>query len=145
MMRILFQGDSVTDAERKKEDGTNAGMGYPALVASKLGFDYPNEYEFVNRGISGNRVSDLLARLKRDMINEKPDVMSILIGVNDAWWEIVDQTGTREGLFETIYDLLIQELKAAIQTDIYLHVFTAAFSTIAKIWKQCKCLSTDGR
>ncbi len=114
MMRILFQGDSVTDAERKKEDGTNAGMGYPALVASKLGFDYPNEYEFVNRGISGNRVSDLLARLKRDMINEKPDVMSILIGVNDAWWEIVDQTGTREGLFETIYDLLIQELKAAI-------------------------------
>ena len=38
-----------------------------------------------------------------------------------------------------------KELKAAIQTDIYLHVFTAAFSTIAKIWKQCKCLSTDGR
>ena len=114
MMRILFQGDSVTDTGRNKEDGTSLGMGYPALVASQLGFDYPNEYEFVNRGINGNRISDLLARLKRDMINEKPDVMSILIGVNDAWWDIVDRTGTREGLFETIYDLLIQELKAAI-------------------------------
>ena len=114
MMRILFQGDSVTDTGRNKEDGTSLGMGYPALVASQLGFDYPNEYEFVNRGISGNRVSDLLARFKRDMINEKPDVMSILVGVNDAWWEVVEQTGTKEALFESIYDLLIQELKAAL-------------------------------
>ena len=113
-MRILFQGDSVTDTGRNKEDSTSLGMGYPALVASQLGFDYPNEYEFVNRGISGNRVSDLLARFKRDMINEKPDVMSILVGVNDAWWEVVEQTGTKEALFESIYDLLIQELKAAL-------------------------------
>ena len=114
MKRILFQGDSITDADRKKEDGASRGMGYPNLVAAKLGFDYPNAYEFLNRGVSGNRVYDLLARFKKDIIHEKPDVLSILVGVNDAWWEIVEQCGTREALFETIYDLLIQEVKAAI-------------------------------
>lgn len=113
-MKILFQGDSITDAGRKREDGSSKGMGYPTLVAAKLGFDYPNEYEFINRGISGNRISDLFARIKVDMINESPDVMSILIGVNDVWTEIIGGNGIREDLFETIYDLLINELKKAL-------------------------------
>lgn len=113
-MKILFQGDSITDAGRKKEVDSSKGMGYPVLVAAKLGFDYPNEYEFINRGISGNRISDLLARIKKDMINESPDVMSILIGVNDVWHEIVGGNGIRADLFETIYDLLIKELKSAL-------------------------------
>lgn len=113
-MKILFQGDSITDAGRKKDDGTSKGMGYPFLIAAQLGYEYPNQYEFVNRGISGNRVSDLLARLKKDMINEEPDVMSILIGVNDVWHEIMERNGIREDLFETIYDLIIQEVKAAL-------------------------------
>lgn len=113
-MKILFQGDSITDAGRKREDGSSKGMGYPTLVAARLGFDYPNEYEFINRGISGNRISDLFARIKVDMINESPDVMSILIGVNDVWTEIIGGNGIREDLFETIYDLLISELKKAL-------------------------------
>ena len=113
-MRILFQGDSITDAGRKREDGSSKGMGYPTLVSAKLGFEHPNEYEFINRGISGNRVSDLLARIKIDMINETPDIMSILIGVNDVWHEIVNGNGIRADLFETIYDLLITELKSAL-------------------------------
>ena len=113
-MKILFQGDSITDAGRNREDGSSKGMGYPTLVAAKLGFDYPNEYEFINRGVSGNRISDLFARIKQDMINESPDVMSILIGVNDVWTEILGRFGIREELFETIYDLLIHELKTAL-------------------------------
>ena len=113
-MKILFQGDSITDAGRNREDGSSKGMGYPTLVAAKLGFDYPNEYEFINRGISGNRISDLFARIKQDMINESPDVMSILIGVNDVWTEILGSFGIREELFEIIYDLLINELKRAL-------------------------------
>ena len=113
-MKILFQGDSITDAGRKREDGSSKGMGYPTLVAARLGFDYPNEYEFINRGISGNRISDLFARIKVDMINESPDVMSILIGVHDVWTEIIGGNGIREDLFETIYDLLISELKKAL-------------------------------
>lgn len=113
-MKILFQGDSITDASRKKDNGSSLGTGYPNLIAAQLGFDYPNQYAFINRGISGNRVSDLLARIKKDMINEAPDVMSILIGVNDVWHEIMAENGIREDLFETIYDLLITELKTAM-------------------------------
>ena len=102
-MRILFQGDSITDAGRKREDRSNRGMGYSMLIAAQLGFDYPNEHEFCNRGVSGNRISDLLARVKKDIINEAPDVMSILIGVNDVWHDIIENNGIREDLFERIY------------------------------------------
>lgn len=114
MKRILFQGDSITDAGRSREVDRVRGVGYPTLLAAKLGYDYPGEYEFINRGISGNRVTDLLARIKVDMINLKPDVMSILIGVNDVWHEFGNQNGVRTDLYEDIYNLLIAEVKAAL-------------------------------
>lgn len=114
MKRILFQGDSITDAGRSRESDTARGLGYPTLLAAQLGYDYPGEYEFINRGISGNRVCDLLARVKIDMINLKPDVMSILIGVNDVWHEVSRQNGVRADLYEDLYNLLIAEVKAAL-------------------------------
>ncbi len=113
-MRILFQGDSVTDACRNRENDSNPGMGYANYVSAKLGFEFPGEYEFFNRGVGGNRVVDLLARMKVDMINLKPDVMSILIGVNDVWHELVIQNGIRTDLYEKMYNLLIEEVKAAL-------------------------------
>ena len=112
-MKILFQGDSITDAGRKKEVDSSKGMGYPMLVAAKLGFDYPNEYEFINRGISGNRVVDLYARIKQDFINLQPDYASIYIGVNDTWHEISGQNGVDTAKFEKIYTMLIEEVQAA--------------------------------
>ena len=63
MKRILFQGDSITDANRSRENNGDRGRGYPTLLAAKMGYDYPGEYEFFNRGIGGNRVSDLLAKV----------------------------------------------------------------------------------
>ena len=117
-MRVLFQGDSITDASRSRETDNNPGLGYPNLIKSQLMFEYPGEYEFFNRGISGNRITDLLARIKVDMINLKPDAMSILIGVNDVWHEIGREPGKENGVradfFETIYNILIAELKAAL-------------------------------
>ncbi len=83
MKTILFQGDSITDAGRSRENDANTGIGYPTLVKGELGLSYPNQYNIYNRGISGNRVVDLYARIKKDIINLKPDIMSILIGVND--------------------------------------------------------------
>jgi lysophospholipase L1-like esterase len=111
-MKILFQGDSITDAGRSRELDFVRGNGYPTIVAAKLGYEYPNQYEFINRGISGNRVTDLLARIQCHMINLEPDVMSILIGVNDVWHEINYRNGVRTELFENVYNILIQELKA---------------------------------
>lgn len=111
---ILFQGDSITDCGRVREGGTDLGGGYPRLVASTLGFDNVNEYEFINRGISGNRIVDLYARIKSDIINLKPDYMSILIGVNDTWHEIGAQNGVSTEKYEKIFDMLLTEVKEAL-------------------------------
>ena len=114
-MRILFQGDSITDAGRSREDNSNLGRGYPMLVEAELGLCEPAKYEFFNRGISGNRVVDLYARIKADIINLKPDVMSVLIGVNDVWHELSDNpNGVSADKFFKIYCMLIEEVKEAL-------------------------------
>lgn len=113
-MRILFQGDSITDAGRARGDDANVGLGYPHLVKASLGFEEPGKYEFFNRGISGNRVVDLYARIKADIINLAPDVMSVLIGVNDVWHEFAPSpNGVDAEKFYKIYDMLIEEVRAA--------------------------------
>ena len=111
--RILFQGDSITDCGRNRDDFYGMGNGYAHLVKASLGMDYPNEYEFINRGISGNRIVDLYARMKADFINLAPDYVSIYIGVNDVWHEIAIQNGVDTAKFETIYTMLIDEIKEA--------------------------------
>jgi len=114
MQRILFQGDSITDAKRNKEDDKYGGMGYPTLVAAQMGFEHPQCYEFLNRGVSGNRVVDLLARVKQDIINLNPQILSILVGVNDVWHEISSQNGVDSDQYEVIYDLLVSQIKKAL-------------------------------
>lgn len=111
MQTILFQGDSITDAGRSREDDFNLGRGYPVLVSASLGFSNPGEYKFYNRGISGNRIVDVYARIKSDILNIKPDVMSILIGVNDVWHEVSHSNGVDACKFEKIYSMLIEEIK----------------------------------
>ncbi|MBE7033154.1 MAG: hypothetical protein E7406_02885 [Ruminococcaceae bacterium] len=114
MKTILFQGDSITDALRNKDNGEDLGKGYAFLVSAELGFENPGEYEFVNRGISGNRIVDVYARIKKDIINLKPDVMSLLIGVNDVWHEINYQNGVAPKKYKKIYSMLIEEVKEAL-------------------------------
>lgn len=114
MKRILFQGDSITDAGRNRDVFFDQGKGYPNLVSAYLGFENPGEYEFVNRGISGNRIVDLYARMKIDLINLKPDIMSILIGVNDIWHEVSRENGVAPDKFKKIYSMLIEEVKEAL-------------------------------
>ncbi len=85
MKTILFQGDSITDAQRLREWDDNLGCGYPLIVAARLGYSHPGEYKYVNRGISGNKSVDVAARIKEDIIDVAPDVMSLMVGVNDVW------------------------------------------------------------
>lgn len=107
---IVFQGDSITDCGRNREaDGL--GLGYPNMVTATLMAREPYRYICKNRGISGNRIVDLYARIKLDMINLKPDYLSILIGVNDVWHEISRQNGVDADKFEMVYSLLIEELQ----------------------------------
>lgn len=114
MKKILFQGDSITDCGRSRENDADMGLGYATAVSARLGFDEPGKYEFVNKGISGNRVTDLYARIKMDIINLKPDYMSILIGVNDVWHELNVQNGVAADKYEKIYDMLISEVLEAL-------------------------------
>lgn len=111
---ILFQGDSITDCGRKADFGRNLGHGYATLVGAALGAAEPYQYRIVNRGIGGNRIVDLYARMKVDMINLKPDYMSILIGINDVWHELDSKNGVDAAKFEMVYDLMVSELKAAL-------------------------------
>jgi lysophospholipase L1-like esterase len=96
-MKIIFFGDSITDCSRERgcEDAgrtaekynnhPNAyGSGYVFLTASQLFYEKPNYYQILNRGIGGDRLPQLYARIQLDVWNESPDVLSILIGVNDV-------------------------------------------------------------
>ena len=111
---IVFQGDSITDAGRNKDNDNNPGFGYADMVMGELGLRHPYEFVFFNRGISGHRVVDLYARIRKDMINLKPDVLSILIGINDVWHEYNWQNGVEADRFERVYGMMIEDLKKAL-------------------------------
>ena len=119
-MKLLFQGDSITDAGRYTEVGTGVrdsslGAGYVKLIANRLLCDSPEKnYEIINRGISGNRIVDLYARWKADCINLAPDVLTILIGVNDTWHERGGQNGVEVPRYERFYRELIEWTLSAL-------------------------------
>ena len=85
-VKIVFQGDSITDAGRDREDLHNLGQGYPFYAAKCISENNPDiSFEFINKGISGNRTCQLFDRLYADTISFKPDIVSILITINDIW------------------------------------------------------------
>ena len=66
-MKILFQGDSITDCGRNRENNSYLGHGYPRFVQGKLSVAEPGKHTYINRGISGNRIVDVYARIKADI------------------------------------------------------------------------------
>lgn len=111
---IVFQGDSITDAARIRQDPYNMGQGYPTRVAGQMGLANPGTYQFYNRGVSGDRIVDIYARMKYDIINLKPDYLSILVGVNDVWHERDAANGVSAPKFKKVYGMLLEELKEAL-------------------------------
>jgi lysophospholipase L1-like esterase len=116
---ILFQGDSITDAGRNKEDpGFNTarilGSGYAMLAAADILNDFaPLGPKIYNRGISGNKVYQLAERWDKDCLELKPDILSILIGVNDFWHKLNgNYSGTIEIYRNDFTALLERTLKA---------------------------------
>lgn len=85
-IKLLFQGDSITDAGRDKRNYYDLGNGYPKFAASIIAEKYSDtSFEFINLGISGNRTGQLFDRFYSDGISLQPDIISILIGINDIW------------------------------------------------------------
>lgn len=110
MKTILFLGDSITDGGRLRQDPRNLGTGYPAYVAARLGLSYPEAFTFYNRGIAGNHVVDVYARIKKDAVNLQPDYMSLLVGVNDVWHELDFDAGVDAVKFKKVYSMLLEEI-----------------------------------
>lgn len=116
-MKILFQGDSITDAFRRPDETNPAyqlGNGYVFLVASRLGLDHPNRhFQFVNRGVSGEGSVDLLRRWEEDAIKVRPDVLSLLVGIND----VVHHFSGRSPTSAEQYEINFRHLLGRIRTS----------------------------
>lgn len=105
--RVLFQGDSITDTHRDRVADT-LGTGYAYIVASLFSSLYPEKkVHFVNRGISGNQIHDLEARWDEDCLDLKPDVLSIMIGINDCWRRYSRNLHTTTESFRDSYQRLL--------------------------------------
>ena len=121
-MKILFQGDSITDAGRDKRNYHDLGNGYPKYAAEALRAVCPDtDFEFINFGISGNRTSQLFDRLYEDAIAFQPDVISILIGINDIWHRYsVARVATTDLQIETNYRAILERLKKETNAKIVI-------------------------
>jgi lysophospholipase L1-like esterase len=111
-MKILFQGDSITDAGRSRENLADLGPGYPAFVATSLTDLYPQaQFTFTNRGISGNRTEHLVQRLQADFVDHQPDLVIMMIGVNDVWHHYSHNIETTDEVFEANLRHVLSEIK----------------------------------
>ena len=139
---ILFQGDSITDCHRDRavaepNQAAALGTGYPLLIASHLLRERPGAgLRIFNRGVSGNTVPDLDARWQADALDLKPDLVSILIGVNDIWHKF---SGTYNGTveqYESGYNALLDRTKQALPGVrlVVLEPFVLRTGAVADAW-----------
>ncbi|WP_226670391.1 SGNH/GDSL hydrolase family protein [Metabacillus litoralis] len=120
--RVLFIGDSITEWGRY-EDQENIGTGYVRLIHDYFVTSYPStQFEFINRGVGGDRISDLQARWQDDAIEIDPDYISISIGINDVWRQIdnpdLDQISPER--FQEIYEELLSLVKSKTKATVIL-------------------------
>ena len=121
-MKILFQGDSVTDAGRDRSHSSDMGFGYPKYASAMLEDAFPDiDFAFTNLGISGNRTEDLVARMQSDFIEIQPDIVSIMIGINDVWHHYAfTNIYTSNEAFENNYVTLLEEIKQKTDAKIMI-------------------------
>jgi lysophospholipase L1-like esterase len=121
-VRLLFQGDSITDAGRDKRDFHDLGPGYPKFAAQLISDAHPEiSFDFINLGISGNRTGQLFDRLYPDAISLQPDVISILIGINDIWHRSAPlHIATTDEQLELNYREILKSLKSKTNAKIVI-------------------------
>ena len=121
-MKILFQGDSITDAGRDKRNYHDVGPGYPKYAAQGITEAFPDkDFEFINFGISGNRTSQLFDRLYTDGLAFQPDVISILIGINDIWHRYGSgKVATTDEQFALNYRCILERIRKETDAKIVM-------------------------
>ena len=117
---ILFQGDSITDAGRTRSRiGPNTpdglGFGYARKIADALLVNYPKGYlQLYNRGLSGDRIQDMISRWEGDSLRLLPDLISILIGVNDTWNQVLLGMGSDPEQYQAIFHKILTETRQSL-------------------------------
>ena len=121
-MKIVYQGDSITDAGRDKRNYHHMGNGYPKYATALLTEAFPEvEFEFINQGIGGNRTCQLFDRLYRDAIAFEPDMISILIGINDIWHRYGgERIATTDEQIETNYRAILTRIRKETKAKIVM-------------------------
>lgn len=135
---VMFTGDSITDCHRLDTDEP-LGYGYPLRVAGQWGLAHPDRpVRWLNSGISGNKVLDLEPRWRRDVLDAGADVVSILVGINDATWHTYAEDGRVIPAveFHDGYDRLLAPLADAGTALILIEPFLLPVSAEQRAWRQ---------
>ncbi|MFJ8923417.1 SGNH/GDSL hydrolase family protein [Streptomyces sp. NPDC102415] len=118
---VLFQGDSITDVGRLMEADAPLGHGYVRMAADRVRSARPDsDLTFVNRGVSGDGVSDLRARWRADAMDIEPDVVSVLIGVNDTWRRYDSGVVTSADAYEDDYRAILTQVREELDAQLIL-------------------------
>ncbi|MFJ8764134.1 SGNH/GDSL hydrolase family protein [Streptomyces clavifer] len=118
---VLFQGDSITDAGRLSDPDRPLGNGYARMAADRVHAARGDSgITFLNRGISGNRAADLRARWREDAVDLEPDVVSVMIGVNDTWRRYDSGDITSLQSYEDDYRAVLTQIRDGLDTQLIL-------------------------
>lgn len=146
---ILFTGDSITDGNRYKKKSQEwdlnhqMGHSYAYIVNGTLGSQYPERhFRFKNKGVSGNRIIDLYSRIETDLLPMKPDILSILVGVNDGPIDKNNYKPTPRDKYERIYRMMLDEVKEQLPDTklILMEPFVCEAGSLRgeyAIWREC--------
>lgn len=120
-MKILFQGDSITDARRDKRNYHDMGNGYPKYASELIAKAFPDaDIEFINLGVGGNRTDNLFDRMYEDLIQIQPDIVSILICINDIWHRHDHHIETTDAQIAANYRAILERIKAQTNAKIMM-------------------------
>jgi len=134
---VLFQGDSITDAGRDRGNAAGMGNGYAMMTAAWFSASHPGKkVSFLNRGVSGDRAKDLLARWRPDCLDLKPGWVSIMIGINDCWrrYDGNDPTGADE--FARDYRIILEKTREIGARLVLLEPFVLPVPEDRKGWRE---------
>ncbi|OXM85751.1 SGNH/GDSL hydrolase family protein [Paenibacillus rigui] len=135
---VLFQGDSITDAGRNRDNPMDLGRGYAHMIAGLFGAAFPEkQVTFLNRGISGNRVKNLQERWEKDCLELKPTWVSIYIGINDCWRRYDRNDPTSAEQFEEGYRELLTRTRTHLGAGLILvEPFVLPVPEDRKTWRE---------
>ena len=134
---ILFTGDSITDCGRDRNNPASLGTGYAAFTAAHLQARLSSpELKIFYRGISGNRVVDLLGRVESDLLALKPTVVSILIGINDVWRRYDSNSPTEAKAYERDYRTLLEKIATIGSRVVLLEPFLLHVPADRYAWRE---------